>query len=83
MREGGAVVAEHELYLCVNCLIPAEQAGQCEACGRERILCKPGDLSDPCRRPLMDAQGRVRTRAPIWWLKHRVGRLIDYLDVGQ
>jgi hypothetical protein len=80
--EGGALVAEDKLYLCVNCLIPAEEAGVCEQCGGERILCRPGDSSDPCRRPLMDADGRIRSRAPIWWLKQRVGRLIDHLDIG-
>ena len=74
-------MVEHELYICTKCLIPAEAAGLCEACGGERILCQPGDPSDPCRQPLMDAQGRVRSRAPIWWLKQRVGRLIDFMEL--
>lgn len=74
-------MGEDKLYLCVTCLIPAEEAGACEQCGLERVLCRPGDASDPCRRPLMDAEGRLRSRAPIWWLKQRVGQLIEYLEI--
>jgi hypothetical protein len=35
---------------------------------------------DPCRRPLMDAAGQVRTRAPLWWLRLRVGPLLEFLE---
>jgi len=70
---------EAEVYLCPNCLLPAAEPGPCSRCGRERVGCKPGDPDDPCRRPLMSEDGRVLTRAPLWWLEHTVGDLADYL----
>jgi len=70
------------IYLCPNCLSPADSGGPCRNCGETVIECRPGDPDDPCRRPLMDAKGRVRTRAPMWWLRHQVRQLVDYLDVA-
>ncbi|OGO13127.1 MAG: hypothetical protein A2Y93_03410 [Chloroflexi bacterium RBG_13_68_17] len=69
-----------QLYLCPRCLLPGEEPGLCPQCGTERLTCRPGDPDDPCRRPLMDAAGRVRTRAPLWWLRYTVGRLTEYLE---
>jgi hypothetical protein len=37
-------------------------------------------MDDPCRRPIIDAQGNVRTRAPLWWLRHRLGDLVKYYE---
>jgi hypothetical protein len=58
-----------EIYLCPNCLSADGSGGPCPKCGLERLHCRPGEADDPCRRPLMDAQGRLRTRAPLWWLR--------------
>jgi hypothetical protein len=66
-----------EMHLCPRCLAPGDESGPCPVCGTERIHCRPGDLDDPCRRPLMDKDGRVRTRAPLWWLRHTVTRLTE------
>lgn len=71
------------IFLCPACMTPAETAGECPECGTVVIECRPGDADDPCRRPLMDEQGRVLTRAPVWWLQHRVGRLIDALGLSK
>jgi hypothetical protein len=71
------------ILLCPGCLTPAEAPGACEHCGTTVIECRPGEADDPCRRPLMNRNGKVLTRAPIWWLQHRVGSLIDYLDISK
>ncbi len=62
-------------YLCPRCLESALQAGTCPRCGVQRVRCRPGEPDDPCRRPLMDAQGKILTRAPLWWLRHTVSAL--------
>jgi hypothetical protein len=66
------------VYLCPQCLTAAEQPGRCEVCGGTRLGCRLGEPDDACRRPLIDAEGRVRTRAPLWWLVHSVGPLIEH-----
>lgn len=71
---------EGPIYLCTNCLSAAEAAGDCPMCGGKVLECKPGDADDPCRRPIIDAQGNVRSRAPLWWLRHRVGNLIRFME---
>jgi hypothetical protein len=47
------------------------------------ITCHVGDLEDPCRRPLMDSEGRILTRAPLWWLNQSVAELIQFLEKKQ
>lgn len=71
------------IYLCPGCLSPAESSGPCENCGTSVIECRPGDADDPCRRPLMNSQGAVLTRAPVWWLQYRVGALMKHLDLNK
>lgn len=63
--------------LCPHCLTPATEPGLCDVCGHTRLVCRPGDPNDPCRKPLMTAGGEVVTRAPLWWLKLTVGRLAE------
>ena len=58
-----------QVYLCARCLLAGDAPGPCPRCGQERLTCRPGDPDDPCRRPWIDAAGKVRTRAPLWWLK--------------
>jgi hypothetical protein len=72
-------VESERIYLCPSCLTPADSGGPCRNCGETVIECKPGDPDDPCRRPLIDDQGRVRTRAPLWWVR----QLTDYLEVAR
>ena len=69
-----------DVFLCPRCLDSQPEAGTCPRCGLERIGCRPGDPDDPCRRPLVDAAGQVRTRAPLWWLRQTVGPLTRFLD---
>jgi hypothetical protein len=70
---------DQEIYLCPNCLTPGGEPGACPECGHTRVGCRPGDPDDPCRRPLMDANGKLRTRAPLWWLQYTVRDLTKYL----
>ena len=74
--------AVDQVYLCPRCLDSQASAGVCPRCGLERLGCRPGDPDDPCRRPLVDAAGQVRTRAPLWWLRQTVGPLTRFLDAG-
>lgn len=60
------------LYLCPNCFnaLQAEaMAEPCEVCGHSLIECRPGDTDDPCRKPMMDDDGDLVTRAPMWWVE--------------
>ncbi|MEW6567600.1 MAG: hypothetical protein AB1449_05425 [Chloroflexota bacterium] len=72
----------NQLYLCPRCLLPGDQPGPCPRCGQERLTCRPGDPDDSCRRPRVDAAGQIRTRAPLWWLRHTVARLARYWEQG-
>lgn len=65
-----------QIFLCPRCLQAYDSAGRCSKDGSELLTCGLGDEKDPCRRPLMDSEGRVLTRAPIWWLRHSVADLI-------
>jgi hypothetical protein len=60
------------LYVCPGCFLADESPGQCPICGRTRVECNPGDPDNPCRRPPMDAEGRLLSRAPLWWLVRSV-----------
>ncbi len=56
------------VYLCRRCFSAAEAPGVCPACGLPRVACDPGAPDNPCRKPPMDADGRLQSRAPLWWL---------------
>jgi hypothetical protein len=62
-------------FLCPRCLSAAESPGKCQRCGVERLGCRPGEVDDPCRRPLMSPDGRILTRAPLWWLRFSVAEV--------
>jgi hypothetical protein len=69
-----------EIYLCPQCLEAQVSPGDCPNDGSELLTCKPGDPDDPCRRPLMDAKGQIKTRAPAWWLKYTVKDLMNLIE---
>lgn len=73
-------IEDEQFYLCEQCLTPDDSPGACHVCGGRRLECRPGDPDDPCRRPLMDRMGRIQTRAPRWWLRHRVKTLMEYIE---
>lgn len=68
------------VFLCPRCLTAADTSGNCSVCGTKRVGCRPGDPDDPCRRPLIDSQGRIRTRAPRWWLYQTIAGLADIIE---
>lgn len=72
--------AADKVYVCSRHLIIQAEPGDCPKCGRTLIECTPGSEDDPNRKPLIDQEGRVLTRAPIWWLRKTVTRLVDYID---
>jgi hypothetical protein len=67
-------------YLCSRCFSFEDAAGTCPRCGIARIECLPGKADDPHRRPIMNERGQVRSRAPRWWLRHTVGRLLRLIN---
>lgn len=68
------------LYMCPRDLSASDTPGSCSICGAQRMQCCPGEADDPCRRPIIDAQGRLQTRAPLWWLRNTVTRLTEIRD---
>lgn len=68
------------VYLCPRCLLASDTPGSRPRCGQDRPMCCPCGPDDACRRPLMDAAGQERTRAPLWWLRLRVGPLLESLE---
>jgi hypothetical protein len=69
-----------QIHLCPKCLEAQPTPGLCPKDGTQLLTCRPGDPDDPCRRPLIDAMGRLRTRAPVWWLKYSVTELMELLE---
>lgn len=67
---------EFYVYICPRCMTPDDHPGLCDRCHVERVACQPGPEGDPLRRPLMDADGRLITQAPGWWLRRVVGDLV-------
>jgi hypothetical protein len=70
------VSEEIVIYVCVRCTASAGEPGKCEYCGGEKVACHPGNDADPIRRPLLDSDGNVVTRAPIWWLRQTIPQLM-------
>jgi hypothetical protein len=68
---------DDEIYLCPNCFTPGDKPGACPECGTMRVGCRPGDPDDPSRKPIIDENGHVRTRAPLWWLRYTVSQLTN------
>ncbi len=76
------MTAENEprIYMCPRHLVPQLGPGKCpQDCALELIECLPGDPDDPCRRPLVDENGSIKTRAPLWWLRHSVSELWPFI----
>jgi hypothetical protein len=68
------------VYLCPKCLTGQEEEGLCPIDGTELVECRPGSQEDPQRRPMMDDDGHVVTRAPKWWLRFTVKDLMRFIE---
>ncbi len=69
-----------EIFMCPRCLVAQGKAGSCPQCNVQLIDCHPGAEDDPCRRPLINANGQVLSRAPLWWLRHTASPLAAYFE---
>ena len=70
------------IYICPRCFEAQDSDGHCSKDGTKLISCRPGHPDDPCRRPLVDEDGKIRTRAPIWWLRYSVMEVLrNYGDI--
>jgi hypothetical protein len=56
------------LYICPHCFSADSAPGHCPHCGQPRVECDARDPDNPCRKPPMDAEGRLLSRAPLWWV---------------
>ncbi len=57
------------VYLCRHCFAASEAAGDCAGCGHAMVRCDAGEPGSERSRPLYDAEGRLLTHAPRWWLE--------------
>jgi hypothetical protein len=57
------------LYVCGCCFSADVSPGDCPRCRQPRLCCDLGAPDNPCRRPPMDAAGRLLCRAPLWWVR--------------
>ncbi len=55
------------IYLCGHCFKIGDEPWEC--CGRQTIRYDAGVPGDPRSKPLMDEQGNLKTRAPVWWVE--------------
>jgi len=62
--------AKQVFYMCAICFRTSKEPETCH--GRPMLYCDTGCWGDECRKPLMTANGRILTRAPRWWLQHRL-----------
>jgi hypothetical protein len=54
-------------YLCSVCFNASERPAVCHH--RPMVRCDPGQPGDDRRRPPADAQGRLKSHAPRWFLE--------------
>lgn len=54
-------------YLCPTCFEATQDEEQGHRHGM--LLCDPGPPGDERRKPLADESGRLKTRAPRWFLE--------------
>jgi hypothetical protein len=59
--------AVNVFYICPTCFNACETAEECHE--HQMMGCDPGELGHERRKPVMDAAGRVYTRAPRWYLE--------------
>jgi hypothetical protein len=57
------------VYVCERCFSADDQPGPCRRCQQPRREFTVGTLDDPLRRPPIDANGHLRSRAPLWWVR--------------
>ena len=65
------------IWVCQRCTASAGESGKCEFCGGTKVACYPGEDGDPVRKPLIDGEGNVLTRAPVWWIQETAPELFD------
>ena len=72
-----------EQYVCERCFSTDTAPGLCPRCGLLRRHCHLGDPDDACRRPPMDADGHILSRAPMWWVTHSAPYLREQPATGR
>lgn len=67
---------EHRIiYICQECFTMTEEPREC--CELEMICIDAGAPGDERSKPLMDEQGNLKTRAPIWWVERHAWWIRD------
>jgi hypothetical protein len=57
----------YRFFLCPVCFNASVDGRECH--DHQMICCRAGGPDDERRKPLMDAAGRVQSRAPRWYLE--------------
>lgn len=66
----------HLFYICPVCFNACKDPEECHE--HQMMCCDPGMPDDERRKPMMDASGRVQTRAPLWYL-----RAVGWIPAGR
>lgn len=75
-------MAHAKVYICPKCLVPSKESGTCPDCGIALQECNPGASNDPCRRPVKDSDGNLRSHAPLWWIRRYAPELCKYYETN-
>ena len=62
---------ECDFYICVTCFQISESARSCH--GQTMIHCDARDQDVEQRKPLMDSNGHLLGRAPVWFIEAKKG----------
>lgn len=57
---------DNVFYLCAVCFMVSESRDECH--GHWMVRCDALDLADERRRPEISPRGRIKSRAPRWFL---------------
>lgn len=55
------------IYVCQDCFTIAEEPRKC--CEHRMVRIDAGTPGDERSKPLTDAGGNLKTRAPVWWVE--------------
>lgn len=59
---------DHDIfYLCLTCFAVSQTEDECH--GQRMIRCDAGRPGDERRKPVLDNRGRMKSRAPRWFLE--------------
>ncbi|MBS1253676.1 MAG: hypothetical protein MAG451_02729 [Anaerolineales bacterium] len=61
------VTEQRIIYVCQECFTITEKQRTC--CEHDMVRIDAGTPGDERSKPLRDAQGNLKSRAPVWWVE--------------